>query len=722
MKKEKKSIKKRVDNAEKRLSKLENKTITACLILKNEGESIYRCLDSVKEFVDEYVIGIDDSTDDNTFDELCRFFDIDEAFKTLWNERKDRQISDGKYLIYDYKWKKNFSKARNEGMDKATSDYILILDGHEYFPDQWFNITEQKMIPVKQLLLKVKERISKEDIEEAYFQLYQQPFLGWTPNNFFLQPRIYKNDPKIRFNRPAHNTITSTDPEKVIHFVDIILLHDAPEDNRSERKKQRVVMNVDKIKKTIEKNPKDTRSHFYLGNTYIEKKEFSQAISSYKKYMKYSKNETHEKYQVYMHMATCYRHLKKYIEARDCLYLAKAIDPLRRDAYSLLGEIFLELKKYDNCIFELSNMLKLNPRASRMFQNGGTQTWDPHQKLAMAYRAIGDMSKAIAHLDQAYRILPNEKWLETLEAWKDNKKNILIIDKQQSFTKDLFEYFKKKKGYNVVYSSKYDIRHCRWADYIWCEWADENAIICSKNFPEKTVVRLHGYEAYVLQPYWNQIDWKGLKKVVFVAEHIRDRMIKLAGIPKEKCIVIHNGVNVDKFYIKKWARDKMNVGYAGFINSKKNPFLLLQIIKENPKVNFHLRVDFQDEFWRATFDHELKDYKNVLYHGRYNDLNTFWNKMSGVLCTSIIESFSFNVAEAMACGCIPFVYRFNGADEFWSNWIYDNKPSMLAKLKSLDKEGMKSYRKYIVDTFNYKDKTKDMEKVLIEEIKTEENK
>jgi glycosyltransferase involved in cell wall biosynthesis len=722
-KRKKKPVNKKTLDEAMQKPKDELKKISACLILKNEGTTIYKCLDSIKDFVDEYIIGIDESTDDNTLAEILKF-GVDNGYikkGTELGEKNKEYYASEKLIWYSYKWKNNFSKARNEGMDKATGDYILIMDGHEYFPNQWFNITEQKMTPVKQLLQKVKERISKEEIDEAHFQLYQQPFLGMTPNNFFLQPRIYRNAPKIRFNRPAHNTITSTNQEKVIHFVDIILIHDAPEDNRSVRKKQRVVMNIDKILAAIKKNPKDTRSYFYLGNTYIENKDYKKAIDSYKKYIKYSKIETHEKYQVYVHMATAYRNLKKHQEARDALYMAKSIDPMRRDAYALLGELFLELKKYDNCIFELSNMLKLHPKASRMFQNGGVQTWDPHQKLAIAYAATDNMPKAIAHLEHAYKILPNNKWLETLAKWKEDKRHILIIDKMQNFTNDFVEYLKSNNNYVVVFSPNYDIRLAKWADDIWCEWADENAILCSNNFPEKTVVRLHGYESYLLMGYWNQINWNGLKKIVFVADHIKKRMIEKAKLPEDKCVVIHNGVNVDKFYIKNKKRNKMKVGYAGFVNSKKNPFLLLQIIKNNPEISFNLRVDFQDEFWRATYEHELKDCKNVIYHGRYNNLNDFWNKMNGVLCTSIIESFSYNIAEAMACGCVPFVYNFNGAKAFWSNWIYNgNGQPDFKLLESNDLDNMNKNRQYIIDNFNYKDRMRDMEQVLIQEIKKKE--
>ena len=52
-----------------------------------------------------------------------------------------------------------------------------------------------------------------------------------------------------------------------------------------------------------------------------------------------------------------------------------------------------------------------------------------------------------------------------------------------------------------------------------------------------------------------------------------------------QCSVIKNGVDIDKFYIKERNRDSSNVGYAGYMNSKKNPMRLAKIIKDHPKKN-----------------------------------------------------------------------------------------------------------------------------------------
>jgi glycosyltransferase involved in cell wall biosynthesis len=383
--------------------------ITACLILKNEGKTIYRCLDSIKDFVDEYVIGIDSTTEDNTVDEIKRFLK-DNKLDAInrGGERKDllicQPVKDGVPFdcgtLYKYKWQNDFSKARNEGMDKSTGDYILIMDGHEYFPEEWFNITEQKMIKVKEALYmggnNVRKILIEQRPDEAYFQLYQQPFIGTTPNNFFLQPRIYRNAPEIKFNRTAHNTIKNTKPENQIHFPEVILIHDAPEDNRAQRKAQRVKMNTEELLKKLKETPQDTRAMFYLGNTYMEAKKWKKALRSFEHYLKTRKDESSEKYQVLIHKALCLKELEKWIDMRNCIQIAKGMNPFRRDAHLLLADMYIHLKKWDNAIYELTAGLRLNPKASRMFQNGAGLTWDPHQKLAMCYEKTGQIPRIIS--------------------------------------------------------------------------------------------------------------------------------------------------------------------------------------------------------------------------------------------------------------------------------------------------------------------------------------
>jgi glycosyltransferase involved in cell wall biosynthesis len=646
------------------------------MILRDEGKTIERCLKSMIGLVDEWIIGIDTKCTDNTEEMVNKFFSENTSFEKI---------------LYKYEWKDSFSKARNEGMDKATGTHILIMDGHEFFPERFYNITEGREVDNIFCFNEMKKMLETEGQDIAHIHLYQQPFIGNTPNNYFLQPRVYRNAPEIRFGRDAHNTIQNTKTN--LHFPEVILIHDAPDDNREWRKKQRIEMNTKVLREDIEKNPEDLRAMFYLGNTLMENEQWEEAIKWFTVYIGKCKRDDIEIYQVYLHKASCHKFLKDFKSARDSVLMAIGVDTFRRDGYMLAGQLYFDEEKWQEAVYYFSSALRLNPVYSPMFQNGPTATWDPHQRLARSYEKIGEKEKAIAHYKAALSYFDNQGWKDAIAELSKNKHNFLIIDRIGSFTRCFVERLRKTDKFNVVYVKEFDSRLAKWADYVFCEWGDMDALECARTVPEKTVIRIHGYEAYMNKGILSQIDWSKIKKVIFVAKHIQKMLSDI--IPIDRSVVIPNGVDTELFYIAKENRDINNVGYAGYINEKKNPFLLLEIIKENQDKKFHLRIDFQSPFLEETFKFELKGCKNVVYHPRYEKLADFWNQMDSVISTSIIESFSYNVAEAMACGCKPYIYKWNGAVETWGEkWIFTNRPFWK------ETKDRTEYRKYILNNYD----------------------
>ncbi|OAA83364.1 SPBc2 prophage-derived glycosyltransferase SunS [Clostridium ljungdahlii] len=83
-------------------------TVSLCMIVKNEEDTIGRCLDSVKEVVDEFVI-VDTGSSDNTKNVIKKYTNN----------------------IYDFKWIDDFSAARNFAFSKATKEYIFWLDADD---------------------------------------------------------------------------------------------------------------------------------------------------------------------------------------------------------------------------------------------------------------------------------------------------------------------------------------------------------------------------------------------------------------------------------------------------------------------------------------------------------------------------------------------------------------------------------------------------------------
>ncbi len=83
-------------------------TITLCMIIKNEEAFLEKCLSSIENFADEIII-IDTGSTDNSIN-------IAHSFRAK---------------VYRYEWNNHFAKARNEGITKAETEWILWLDADE---------------------------------------------------------------------------------------------------------------------------------------------------------------------------------------------------------------------------------------------------------------------------------------------------------------------------------------------------------------------------------------------------------------------------------------------------------------------------------------------------------------------------------------------------------------------------------------------------------------
>jgi glycosyltransferase involved in cell wall biosynthesis len=82
--------------------------ISACMMVKNEEDNLPRCLESIKDVVDEIIIVDTGSTDDTV---------------KIAKKYTDK--------IYFHEWENNFSKHRNQSISYATGDWLLIIDADE---------------------------------------------------------------------------------------------------------------------------------------------------------------------------------------------------------------------------------------------------------------------------------------------------------------------------------------------------------------------------------------------------------------------------------------------------------------------------------------------------------------------------------------------------------------------------------------------------------------
>lgn len=274
---------------------------------------------------------------------------------------------------------------------------------------------------------------------------------------------------------------------------------------------------------------------------------------------------------------------------------------------------------------------------------------------------------------------------------------------------DLSEQYETKKI--IVTEFKQIDEGMEWGDICWFEWCDELVIYGSKHRTsanKKIICRLHSYEAFT--PYPTLVKWENVDCTIFVSEHIRATVLKGTSMDMKKTIVIPNGVNLSKYNFKE-RESGFNIAYAGYINYKKGPMLLLQtineLVKRDNRYKLYIAGEFQDlryiQYFRQMLN-EMNLNSNVFYEGWQKDLNSWLENKQYILCTSVLESQGMGIMQAMSKGIKPVLHNFVGAREIYDAKYLWNTIDEAANMIFSKEYASKEYREFIQSKYEYYDK------------------
>ena len=161
-------------------------TISLCMIVKNEERVLKRCLDSVRDLVDEIIIVDTGSTD---------------ATKRIAAGYTDK--------IYDLTWNDDFSAARNFAFSKATKEYIYSADADEVLSEEnrrRFRLLKETLLP---------------EIEIVQMK-YGNQLQNGTVYNFDeeYRPKLFRRLRSFVWEEPIHETVRL---EPVVYDSDIVI-------------------------------------------------------------------------------------------------------------------------------------------------------------------------------------------------------------------------------------------------------------------------------------------------------------------------------------------------------------------------------------------------------------------------------------------------------------------------------------------------------------------
>jgi glycosyltransferase involved in cell wall biosynthesis len=240
--------------------------ISLCIIAKNEEKFLEKCLDSVKETVDEIIIVDTGSTD------------------------KTKEIA-GKFnaKTYDFEWCDDFSKARNFSLQKATKDWILILDADETIAKKDLGkikklIQDKDILGYKFITRNYTNNASISEFipaDKSYEE--SEKYAGWFPS---LKIRLFQNKKSINFEGIVHELVEPS-IEKLngkVKIVDIPIHHFGDSDQSAYKRKREFYLSL--CEEKVKQSPQDIDALFGLGLVYKELEKYEDAINTFKNLVK----------------------------------------------------------------------------------------------------------------------------------------------------------------------------------------------------------------------------------------------------------------------------------------------------------------------------------------------------------------------------------------------------------------------------------------------------
>ena len=352
--------------------------ISACLIVKNEAANLEKCLQSIYQSVDEIIV-VDTGS-------------------------KDATVSIAKQYgakVFTFTWENDFSAAKNFALTKAKGNWIVFLDGDEYFSAE----TAQRL---RQVILKYYAQCDAFTVCRINIDADQEnKVLG-----YFYPIRIFRATPLIRYVGKIHETIVRLDGKSLrvlkIPSSELELMHTGYSSSIVEAKCRR---NLPIVLKGLEVNPNDVSLLSYLVDCYFNLKDYALTVQYTRKLFSYDTSN----------LEYCSRIYRRFIKALQCVgssatemeeVILSAIQrfPAMPDFYCEYALFLMETGRYEAALSYLGKADQLDDDYKEEEPSFYCYLRKPKENLqAMLYAEKNDFVQALTWY---CRILKEDKYNE----------------------------------------------------------------------------------------------------------------------------------------------------------------------------------------------------------------------------------------------------------------------------------------------------------------------
>lgn len=337
------------------------KTISLCMIVKNEEKVLDKCLSSVKNKVDEIII-VDTGSTDSTLDIARKYTS----------------------KIYSFEWINDFSAARNQSLDYATSEYLFVLDADEYLQpdtDLYAILDSEKDF----YMLRVKNLLSH----------------GWAHTHTSI--RLFVNKPALRYKNRLHEHLNTEGEGKqyTSGLSDVTIMHTGYTDE-TVLEKDKLARNLPIMLQEVEENP-NGYNLFNTGNAYYSLQNYEKAIEFYQKSYPMSKERSYTP-ELLTKLATCLSYMGRHEDGLNILIDAVKLFPNTVDLQFAQGRIYLEAGYLKDSELAFLKCLEMGDEGITVTEGSGG--YGAHYYLSLLYSKKGELSKSY---DQIIQVIKQKK-------------------------------------------------------------------------------------------------------------------------------------------------------------------------------------------------------------------------------------------------------------------------------------------------------------------------
>lgn len=340
-------------------------TISLCMIVKNEEDTLPRCLDSVADLVDEIIV-VDTGSTDGT-------------------EAAARRYT-GK--VYHFGWIDDFSAARNYAFDQATKEYCLWLDADDVLLDEdrvAFRALKESLLPESDVVML------------PYHTAFDGE--GW-PTFSYYRERIIRRGPRCRFQGAVHEAVS---PWGTVSYGDATVTHRKTHPGDPDRN-LRIFQGLLAQGRIL-----TPREEFYYARELYGHQRYEGAAAVLEDFLKEGRGWVENNIDACRVLAGCYEALGRRREARRALLESFAFDLPRAETCCALGQSFLQEEDYGKAVYWYELALT-RPRndTSGAFVSPDCYGYLPCLQLCICWYRLGDRQKAVAYNEQAGRYKPED--------------------------------------------------------------------------------------------------------------------------------------------------------------------------------------------------------------------------------------------------------------------------------------------------------------------------